>query len=112
MSNLKDTLFHFMEFISINDIYAEGHSEKRETVDRFLRSDFHLTSRVSLPKIKITLTEWHYKCGDGCCDHYGTDIKVNGNKINTNSEDTSEILRAVFEHLGFDIEVEREYDYE
>lgn len=115
MSNLKitnDTLFNFLEFLSMQDVYFETIEEKTEAIDKFLLSDFYRPLKINNPKVKITLTEWHYKCGDGCCDHYGTDVKVNGNKITTNSEDTSEILRAVFEHLGFDIEVEQKYDYE
>jgi hypothetical protein len=31
--------------------------------------------------MKITLEDYHHKCEDGCCDTYGYDLFVDGNKI-------------------------------
>ena len=31
-------------------------------------------------EIIITLEDWDYECGDGCCHMYGTEISVNGEK--------------------------------
>lgn len=112
MSNLKDTLLNFMEFISMRDIYAEGYGERIEAIDKFLHSDFHLTSRVSHPKVKVTLKEWHYKCGDGCCDNYGTSIIINGVEVENQNQDTETIIRKVLEHLGYNAEIQTEYDYD
>jgi hypothetical protein len=29
-------------------------------------------------KLKITLSDWSYTCGDGCCYEYGVSCKING----------------------------------
>lgn len=31
-----------------------------------------------MDKLKITLEDWDYECGDGCCTSYGTYIYLNG----------------------------------
>lgn len=107
MSNLKDTLFHFMEFISMSDIHAEGYNERTEAVDKFLHSDFYIK-----PKLNIKLNEWHCKCYDGCCDNYGTSIIINGVEIENQNQDAETIVRKVLEHLDYNVEIQTEYDYD
>lgn len=64
----------------------------------------HFTSQKQ--KIVIELREWDYYCGDGCCLNYGTDIIVNGVKLE--DEDGTHVhqaLSAVLRYLGYDVEV-------
>lgn len=57
-------------------------------------------------KIVIELREWDYYCGDGCCLNYGTDIIVNGVKIeDEDGTGVHQALSAVLRHLGYDVEV-------
>lgn len=63
-------------------------------------------------KLNIKLTEYHYQCGDGCCDHFGTITEVNGEQLELHNQDTGTILRQVLEHLGYEVDIEEDYDYE
>jgi hypothetical protein len=56
--------------------------------------------------IKIKFTEYHYKCGDGCCDIYGTVTEVNGVEMQCHNQDIETIVRQILEHLGFTVEIE------
>lgn len=66
-----------------------------------------------MSKVKILLTDWHYKCGDGCCDIYGTEITVNGDKSDNQyaGDDVEEALKFTLTKLGFDVEFERNNSY-
>ncbi len=69
-------------------------------------------------KLKITFKEWHYKCGDGCCDNYGTRLALNGKELehpNTEildngfvGEDVLTALHAVLKELGYEVEFDNE----
>ena len=48
----------------------------------------------------IELREYQFKCGDGCCDNYGTDVYVNGVELELKNQDTTTIIKQVLEHLG------------
>jgi hypothetical protein len=63
------------------------------------------------PKLKITLEEYCYKCGDGCCTNYGTVTTVNGEEMPLRNQDAATILEQVLQHLGYEVEVEIKYDY-
>lgn len=61
--------------------------------------------------LKITLKDWEYTCGDGCCFDYGQDIYLDGEKLNEkHAEDSENALRAVLEKLGYKIEIENIYE--
>jgi hypothetical protein len=60
---------------------------------------------MSKQKITIVLDEYDYKCGDGCCDHYGTTTTVNGILLDSHNQDVETILRQVIEHLGYDVDI-------
>ena len=71
--------------------------------------------------MKITLKEWDYTCGDGCCYKYGTQILIDGKEVEHYDEeqgvniyvgcDVEVALRSVLKHLGFEnIEIDREYE--
>jgi hypothetical protein len=62
-------------------------------------------------KLKINLHEYHTKCGDGCCDDYGTITTVNGEKLPCHNQDVKTILEQVLEYLGYDVEIDETDDY-
>lgn len=56
-------------------------------------------------KLIIEFEDWHHQCGDGCCDMYGTDIYLNGEKLDEMfAEDSKNALKAVLEKLGYEVE--------
>jgi hypothetical protein len=55
--------------------------------------------------VLIEFQDWHHQCGDGCCDMYGTDIYLNGEKLDEMyAEDSKNALKAVLEKLGYKVE--------
>ena len=62
-------------------------------------------------KLNISLTEYTYECGDGCCTNFGTVTAVNGVDLPYHNQDTATILQQVLEHLGYEVEIESKYDY-
>jgi hypothetical protein len=69
-----------------------------------------------MKKVKITLEEWDYTCGDGCCYSYGTRIYLNGKELehpNPEVQDNSDVgssvvasLLAVLKELGYEVEID------
>ena len=57
-------------------------------------------------KLEIVLKDWEHTCGDGCCYTYGTDIYLNGEKLDEqNAEDSENALKAVLTKLGYELEI-------
>jgi hypothetical protein len=65
-----------------------------------------------MKKLKIILNEYNHKCSDGCCDHYGTITTVNNVELPCHNQDAETILKQVLEHLGYDVEIECQYNGE
>ena len=63
-------------------------------------------------QVKITLHEYAYHCGDGCCFNYGTITTVNGVQMEAHNTDVQTILQQVLTHLGYSVEIETTYDKE
>ena len=67
---------------------------------------------MSKEKLKITLSDWDYTCGDGCCYEWGVSCKINGESIDsiyfTSSNDVANGLEAVLKHLGYEVEIDFE----
>lgn len=71
--------------------------------------------------VKIELRNWHYQCGDGCCDNYGTYLYLNGKQLEHPDpeqydnkylgEDVPTALMAVLKELGYSVRIENTYDY-
>lgn len=61
-------------------------------------------------QIKITLTEYGYSCGDGCCYNYGTITTVNGTELPCHNQDAPTIVRQILEHLGYEVDLEFKID--
>lgn len=58
-------------------------------------------------KVKIELEDYHHTCGDGCCDDYGTIIKVNDEELDCTNQDVDTILEEVLIKLGYEVELIR-----
>lgn len=57
-------------------------------------------------KILIEFEDWTHECGDKCCFTYGTDIFVNGEKIeNEDATSVEQALSTVLIHLGYEVEI-------
>lgn len=73
-----------------------------------------------MKKLKITLEDWDYTCGDGCCASYGTYISLNGERLeHPNPEvcdnsyvgmDIENSLEAVLKKLGYEVEFEHKHE--
>ena len=73
-----------------------------------------------MKKINIKLESWHYQCGDGCCDNYGTYLYLNGKQLEHPDpeiydngylgEDVSTALQAVLKELGYELIIKETYD--
>ena len=53
---------------------------------------------------EIVFTNWHWQCGDGCCDDYGTDMAINGFTVGRVEGDPEAVTLCLLEFLGEDIE--------
>jgi hypothetical protein len=56
--------------------------------------------------VVITLEDYHYECGDGCCSEWGTITTVNGKELPFRNDDVETILRGVLCELGYKVEIE------
>ena len=59
-------------------------------------------------KLTIRLDEYHYTCGDGCCDNYGTTVFLNEEEV-IDSESTEQILEAILSKIGYQVSIEHTY---
>lgn len=65
-----------------------------------------LQHRKDVITLKIEFEDWHYQCGDKCCDNYGTDIYLNDKKLDEQyAEDSRNALKAVLSELGYNVEI-------
>ena len=57
--------------------------------------------------IKIEIKEWNYRCGDGCCDTFGTSLIINGDEcINSNAGgDVYQALEFLLQKLNVKYEI-------
>ncbi len=55
--------------------------------------------------VTLTLKDWEYTCGDGCCYEWGTDVMINGERVSTYQSNLEQTLREVLEHLGHKVEI-------
>ena len=61
-------------------------------------------------KLIIELIDYDYQCADGCCNYYGTNIKINGIELEQEISNVAEIdLEIVLQHLGYDVEIIKSY---
>ena len=55
-------------------------------------------------KYKISVKDYSWQCGEGCCDEYGREWYVNDEFVHRGPCDDNGIL-AVLKHLGIDAEM-------
>jgi hypothetical protein len=68
---------------------------------------------INPPKenLKIKTKSWDYTCGDGCCTTWGQDVFINNEKVSTGDYNNIElILKEVLEHLGYEIDIDIDYE--
>jgi len=63
-----------------------------------------------MQKLNIKFDEYDYKCGDGCCTHYGIVTSINGVELPAHNTDHSTIVRQILEHLGYEVEIEETFN--
>jgi len=75
-------------------------AERRKEALQLLQTD---VSR----RISIKLEDWHYQCGDGCCDMYGTEITLNGKKCDNQyaGDDVRTALEFILTELGYEVDI-------
>ena len=63
-------------------------------------------------KLKITLSDWDYTCGDGWCYEWGVSCKINGEETDSiyfaSANDVANGLEVVLKHLGYEVEIDFE----
>lgn len=62
--------------------------------------------------LKIEIHEYNHTCGDGCCDLYGTIVKVNGIELPGHESYGVSILEKVLLHLNYKPEIKETYDFD
>jgi hypothetical protein len=61
---------------------------------------------------KIEIIDWSHTCGDGCCHTYGTELKINGERINLYFDiNNQEDWEAMFKALNVEAEIIYKSDY-
>lgn len=61
-------------------------------------------------ELNIVFEEYYWKCGDGCCDHYGTVTTINEVELPCHNQDYGTIVEQILRHLGYEVKVEYKYD--
>lgn len=82
--------------------YLVGGEKKTKMISEILVL-FSVSKRLS-----IKLEDWHYQCGDGCCDMYGTGIALN-DKVCDNQyagDNVQTALEFVLTELGYDVDID------
>lgn len=86
--------------------------------DSFLRKELEMFAKdyhkeqcnipVVSKHLSIKLEDWHYQCGDGCCDLYGTEIALNGKKCDNGyaGNDVRTALEFVLTELGYEVDID------
>lgn len=58
--------------------------------------------------LTVSFKDWHWQCGDECCDEYGTSMSINGVQVIQDIENNhDDIVRELLQSLGitkFEIE--------
>jgi len=55
----------------------------------------------------ITFQDWHTSCGEsGCCDDYGTHLRINGKLITSQPNVDEDELRMILNELNVEYEIE------
>ncbi len=112
-----DNLINWLQEVEDNDNglvstqSMKRHLEKiKETEQLALKDEEHISldlHNVS-KRLSIKLEDWHYQCGDGCCDMYGTEIALNGKKCDNQyaGDHVRTALEFVLTELGYEVDID------
>ena len=56
--------------------------------------------------LEIKISQYEYRCTDGCCYDFGTITTVNGFELPLHNEGAEAIVRQILEHLGYIVRIE------
>lgn len=65
-------------------------------------------------EITLRFKSWHWSCGDGCCDNYGTELYMNDELLDHPvadlsgsylGDDIEQAMRAVLTKLGYEVKI-------
>lgn len=106
-----------IEELKLTAIQADTLLKDYVEVCEKLAKEYH---QEQLKAIDIKLKSWHYSCGDGCCDLYGTELWMNDEKLehpNTEQHDSGYLgedietgLKAVLMKLGYEVNINNVYE--
>ena len=112
--NFKERI---IEELKITTIQADTLLSDYILVCEKLAKEYH---QEQLKPIDIELKSWHYSCGDGCCDMYGTEMWMNDEKLEHPDpnqhddgylgEDIESGLKAVLKKLGYEVTIKNVYE--
>ncbi len=63
-------------------------------------------------KVDIKLIDRTWSCGDGCCINFDTKVIVNGVELDSESQNIGSIVKAILEHLDYEVEIEETYEHD
>ena len=99
-----------IQYYTINNEKVNNISDNKQLNDVNRINEVNISNK----KLLIEFEDWHYQCGDKCCDSYGTYLYLNGEKlehpnpeIHDNSylgEDLQTGLHAILKKLGYEVE--------
>lgn len=98
--------------------YMKGREHEAETITKWIENWDGSTNsgmgelltkkfkeQLFKQKLKINLNDYWWKCGDGCCDNYGTITTVNGVEMDAHNQDAYTIIKQILTHLGYNVEI-------
>lgn len=60
-------------------------------------------------KMIIEVHEWTETCQSECCSRYGTDTFVDGSIV-SHEQDYEKIIKDVFDHLGYELDLRMTFE--
>lgn len=63
-------------------------------------------------KVIVEFNEYDYQCADGCCNHWGLQVMVDGVVMNADNLDVQTQVQQILEHLGYEVEIVNKYNGE
>ena len=100
--------FTIQDMIGFADWCRNGLSNIEYSIDKIEEhlEVWILQHRKEPITLNIEFEDWHYQCGDKCCDNYGTDIYLNDKKLDEQyAEDSKNALKAVLNELGYVVDI-------
>lgn len=107
LEEVKRQLDSVWDYLNKQNLGEVG-TQTLDTLEQAIQIVEKLTIPVVSKRLSIKLEDWHYQCGDGCCDMYGTEIALN-NKVCDNQyagDDVQKSLEFVLTELGYEVDID------